>query len=530
MKEGLRPLIALGIVIWLVAGSVAIIRLRERLVTREGIQFEKSPDVLTERSREILSKAGWTESLTYSATTFAPDNDYVRYIEESGRPNTPPKTFGPRAVLFQYRQSTSPLSLPSPVTPETSTDDSSPGAAAIMLDMGAHLVSLRVNPPREDSATGSAPAPDWNALFSEAGLDLSQWQSAEPRRNPASYADTRAAWQGFLADWPGVPARIEAAAYRGKPVSFEVVGPWNGAAAGDAARRQRTFLVFALVFFPALLGALFFARRNYRLGRGDRRGAKRLAVALACGYTVSSVLTGEIANPDALGIILFIAAMGWLIYIGIEPSVRRWWPHILVSWTRLLSGEWRDPLVGRDILAGCGFGMACLFIRWIFTPELVQGEIFLAGIRNVMGTGPFVAESINIVGQAILFAALLNACILTLLRFLLRNGKAAVAAMFLVGTLTATFGPGHPFGNLGVGIIFAYGLIVGCLMRFGLLGVVGLAFVDQVFRLYPMRWQPSAWYSTATYAALISVAAVVAYSFKISLGSHRILDTLGSED
>jgi len=56
------------------------------------------------------------------------------------------------------------------------------------------------------------------------------------------------------------------------------------------------------------------------------------------------------------------------------------------------------------------------------------------------------------------------------------------------------------------------------------------AVVDQVFSLYPMTWQPSAWYSTATYAALISVAAVVAYSFKISLGGRRILDTFGSED
>jgi serine/threonine-protein kinase len=530
LKEGLRPLIALAIVIGLVAGSVAIIRLRERLVIREGIQFEKSPDVLTERSREILTKAGWTETLAYSETLFAPDDDYVRYIEKSDGASTHPKTFGPRAVLFQYRQSASPLSQPSLQTPDILPEDSSPGAAAIALDMGAHLVSLRVNPPREESATGTAPAPDWNALFSEAGLDPSQWMPVEPRLNPASYADTRAAWQGFLADWPGVPVRIEAAAYRGKPVSFEVIGPWNGAAAGDAARRQSlSFALFAVVSFPALFGALFFARRNYRLGRGDRRGAKRLAIALACGATVFSVLTGEI-NLDTPGTILFVAAVGWVGYIGMEPSVRRWWPHILVSWTRLLSGEWRDPLVGRDILAGCGFGVACAFIRWIFTPELVQGEIVLAGIRNVMGAGPFVTEFISIVGQAILFAALMNACFLTVLRFLLRNGKAAVAAFFLVGTLNAAFSPAHPLANLGVGSILAVGLTVVCLMRFGLLGLVGYAFVDQVFRLYPMTWQPSAWYSTATYAALISVAAIVAYSFKISLGGHRILDTLGSED
>jgi serine/threonine-protein kinase len=531
LKDGLRPVVALAIVIWLVAGSVTIIRLRQHLVTRVGIQFEKSPDVLTERSREILNKAGWTERFGYSASLFAPDDDYVQYVEKSGGPNRHPKTFGPRAELFQYHQSSRPLTLasPAPSMAETWTDDSSPGAAAIVLDTGAHLVSLRVNPPLEESSTAAAPPPDWNGLFSEAGLDISQWKPVEPRLNPQSYADTRAAWEGFLTDWPGVPARIEAAAYRGKPVSFEVVGPWNGSAAGEAASRQFSALSSTLMFTAIVWGAIFLVRRNYRLGRGDRRGAKRLAIALACGATVFSVLTGKIANPDSIGMILVIAAVGWVGYMGMEPSVRRWWPHILISWTRLVSGEWRDPLVGRDILAGCGFGLAAVFIRWAFTPELVQGEVVLGGIRNVAGTGPFVTELIYLVGQGTL-APLWNACLLTLLRFLLRNGKAAVAALFLIFTLSAAFSHDLQFGYLGLGSVLIVGIIVVCLMRFGLLGNLALAFVDQVFRLYPMTWQPSAWYSTATYAALISVGAVVAYGFKISLGGRRMLDAFGPED
>jgi hypothetical protein len=32
--------------------------------------------------------------------------------------------------------------------------------------------------------------------------------------------------------------------------------------------------------------------------------------------------------------------------------VRRRWPATLVSWSRLLAGRFRDPLVGRDVLAG----------------------------------------------------------------------------------------------------------------------------------------------------------------------------------
>jgi hypothetical protein len=41
--------------------------------------------------------------------------------------------------------------------------------------------------------------------------------------------DLSAAWTGSLADRPNIPMRIEAAAYRGKPVYFELIGPWTHA-------------------------------------------------------------------------------------------------------------------------------------------------------------------------------------------------------------------------------------------------------------------------------------------------------------
>jgi serine/threonine-protein kinase len=43
----------------------------------------------------------------------------------------------------------------------------------------------------------------------------------------------------------------------------------------------------------------------------------------------------------------------WALYIALEPYVRRRWPATLVSWSRLLAGRFRDPLVGRDVLVGC---------------------------------------------------------------------------------------------------------------------------------------------------------------------------------
>jgi hypothetical protein len=49
----------------------------------------------------------------------------------------------------------------------------------------------------------------------------------------------------------------------------------------------------------------------------------------------------------------------WLLYVALEPYVRRRWPERIIAWSRLLAGGYRDPLVGRDLLIGvvCGGGM-----------------------------------------------------------------------------------------------------------------------------------------------------------------------------
>lgn len=78
-----------------------------------------------------------------------------------------------------------------------------------------------------------------------------------------------------------MPVRIEAAAYQGKPVSFEIMDPWIQKAPAESAQGPTVSRLFdigaALFVVPVLLGGIFFARRNLRLGWGDRRGATRLA-------------------------------------------------------------------------------------------------------------------------------------------------------------------------------------------------------------------------------------------------------------
>ena len=107
-----------------------------------------------------------------------------------------------------------------------------------------------------------------------------------------------------------------------------------------------------------LAGAVF-ARRNLRLGRGDTRGATRMAGAylvLSIGYRAlmlpSDPATWPLVLQHNVAMEVFAAACIWLFYIAVEPYVRRLWPHTLISWTRLVAGQFRDPLVGRHVLLG----------------------------------------------------------------------------------------------------------------------------------------------------------------------------------
>src|SRR5439155_1266433 len=57
-----------------------------------------------------------------------------------------------------------------------------------------------------------------------------------------------------------------------------------------------------------------------------------------------------------VSVAMYVAINVWLFYVALEPYVRRFWPQLLIGWTRALSGGLRDPLVGRDILAGVAAG------------------------------------------------------------------------------------------------------------------------------------------------------------------------------
>ena len=249
-----------------------------------------------------------------------------------------------------------------------------------MLDTEGRLVSLRSVPSHLQAKAEAVTPSDWNLLFVDAGLDISKWKQTEGQWIPDSYADSRAVWEGSLPNFPEAPARIEAASFQRKAGQFRSHG--SMVTVGCRYNRQQPLNVLAAFGLVTVAracsrGGIFFARRNLRLGRGDRRNANRLALFVLIIFALSA---GLLRWPQVsfVNLLLFpyLAALIWIFYMAIEPFVRRRWPQVLVSWTRLLSGEWRDPLVARDILIGCAFGV---FVASVWSYMLTTSSIAILG-------------------------------------------------------------------------------------------------------------------------------------------------------
>jgi hypothetical protein len=215
-------------------------------------------------------------------------------------------------------------------------------------------------------------------FFAEAGLNQSQLTPVDPGSRPSTFADYRAAWRGTLPNRSGVPFRIEAAALQGKPFSFEITGPWTGAAESGTVRKltERIQIAFAIMLLVlAMVGGIFFARKNLRLGRGDRRNATRLAFLVMSLYGLSYWFTLDQSSPLRLLPLPWYGGLIWMLYLAIEPSVRRRWPQILVDWTRLFSGDWRDPLVARNTLIGCAFAVLTAIYQYFLSMLCLRGSV-----------------------------------------------------------------------------------------------------------------------------------------------------------
>src|SRR5262249_52615136 len=344
----------------------------------ERMHLEQTPEVLTQKAREVTARLGYPDRPVDTAYGFDYDGDLQEAIEKNDKPRPDWNTIlsgRPSLFLFWYRQSPDymfaegyrdQLLNPGIVT-RTEPPNTLSEMISLNLDPQGRLISFEAIPPQKMNSSGPPTAYDWNLLFSEAGLGLSKFQKADPPWNSLAAFDTRPAWTGVC---PGTSRllRVEAATLRGKPVCFSLIGDWTEPdrvkEPAQSLGKRAGEIVTLVLLISLLAGALFLARRNYRHGRGDREGAFRLAgVMFVLDIILWLCRTHLTPSLATLGLLLlalcgslFVSAVTWILYLALEPWVRRRWPQTMISWTRLVSGQLRDPLVGRDILFGVMLG------------------------------------------------------------------------------------------------------------------------------------------------------------------------------
>jgi serine/threonine-protein kinase len=513
------------------------------------VPVEKPAAVLEDRARELVKRLTGGEDPADSSLGFDWDETYLRHLRE--RDDSPRRWDSlargdPPVVRFYYRQSVHPL-VSTSVTGRVSWNNPPigllSGNAGARLDMRGRLVSFYSVPPQLESEGASQAAPDWAPLLEETGLVASSLRPVPPRWTPPFYVDSRVAWEGVYPEQPGLTVRVEAAAYRGRPAAFYVVGPWTRPERmqpRDLSRRQLWGIVSGLVLLVTLLvtGAVL-AKRNLALGRGDRRGALRIA-----GYVFAVLMTGWGAfNADHVadltgewtilmrgtGFALFVASVIWLFYVALEPYVRRLRPQTLISWTRILSGDLRHPIVGRDLLVGAVWGASCA----ILIPaahRLVAGLGFppaepLPSYLDVLLAPRYLVGYLigtQVDGIVLGLGALL---LFVVLRLVLRHDLAAAIVLVLVLTaFRAVNGwEANPWLRVCLSLLLMTTYVV-ILLRLGLLAVISATYVSDLLTALPLTTRLGTWLSGPTVTAGVIVIALAVYAFRTAtrVGRPRV--------
>jgi len=504
-KSGeLTPVIAWTLLAVTIGGLIANAAIGDRHRVRV-----KAPEVLRERAREILADAG---------ATARRDSD-VLLEQRSG------------TVVTIYRQSDGAMRPRNPDGALRPNDPPlEPGMSSVTLDANGMLLSFTIVPPDVDRSI-ARDVPQWDRFIRAAGFDPAMLRATPPERSAPVDTDGKSAW--LAKDG----RRVEAAAFHGRPVWFSS-GPL--VPRGDPRLRGGTadrlaFAMFVAFMIGIPITGLFLARANIRKKQIDRAGTQRAAVTFGVVMLIALIFHAHhpMTFVDEWIITSWNVAQAtyWALnlavfYVALEPLVRRRWPQILISWTRVISGRFSDAMVGRDVLLGAAASVITVLI-WHATYALSQSVL----IGSVYGIGP-ARSVVFLIGWAFgeaLFRGFGMILLLLLLRAFVRYDLAAsVITMLLIAVFTLGDAPG-PLGLRAFYAVAASIAGIALARQCGVLAVMVYAFFVLMQQRLPFTLDTDAWYFGRSAVVLIVLLLIVAYAFRVSMGAKRWLPRLAFE-
>jgi hypothetical protein len=532
-EGSLKPAVA-----WSMLGAIVVMLALILFAARDGRTLTSwglrtPPEVHRVRAAELLRQLGLPEQ-PFRVSGFEDKPLYHAWVYVNDHSPNKWERFGrglPR-VTFWLREEPAPMvdSRPraSNPRPERTYPPQGPNASAIEIDLRGRLFSLR-----SVASESWKPRPlDWKGLLAAAGLSTTALEQVAPRTVPLMSTDARAAWTGKHPD-DGTPIRIEAAAWRGVPVFLQITAPWDekdvSAQMPFGGSGFGRFLLF--LGLAAIVSGIVLAWRNLRLRRGDRQAAVRIGAAMFLLDLITKLIMAE-HEPvfdheldivvSSLASALLWAALFALLYIAVEPYVRRRWPDRLISWARLVAGKWRDPMIGRDLLIGIIAGLFHASIA-AHTPRLqplLTGEAqepFAGRMSLLDAPAAGVAHFLGGVSTGIVTALVLMT-VLVMLTIVLRRRWLAVAAFYAIMFIGYLFASANLWSLIPFAIIA--GLFTFVVARFGMLSVAAMQIAFAVIFFAPLP-DAFAWYTARGLTPLLLLLALAIWAFFTSLGGQR---------
>ncbi|MGA2134026.1 MAG: serine/threonine-protein kinase [Bryobacteraceae bacterium] len=527
--EGLPLTTSIPLALGLAALIIAVPFARYNVELHSLVPYELSADSLAAKAREHAAAFGYTAvpadrkyDLHWDWDNISTTNQHIHSMDEARR-----RFQAESPLVLGYRESPQPLvALPDGEVTAESPAPLVSGMIEMWLNSSGQLRDFHAVPPQLDQAAAPREL-DVQAISRAIGIDISQWATTAPRFTPLYAFDWQKAWKGTH---PVLhyEMTVQAAAWHGRLTELQVLWPWSkpwrepqsrtrpwSEAARVLVERNLSLLAF---LFSALLAA-----RNLRAGRGDRRGAWRLAVAC---FIVSGVIwacaTHWVVDLAIMRIVsvnaadwLAAATLLWLLYIALEPAVRARWPHSIMTWSRVLTGRWQDAQVAAHVLYGAlvGIAIAVAFLaaQWWQAHQGSVGDA-AASAEAGSGAGDLIADVLSRALSGVEFG-LLVVFVFFCFRTVLRKDWIASAAAAIVFTLAEhDVWQSQSLLNF-VFFLAIFTLLVFVLLRLGLVAtIVSIFFVNVLLRT-PAPQTLTKPYEWAVVAYPLVTLAVVVWAF-----------------
>ena len=538
-KGALKPAVALACLI----GGIVMIGIcmfaSMKISPQNRIPFTKSSEVLAERTSEIISKFGYTDAPVERLYRFYYDETYERYVRQDPSPEKWEKISSGQPLMFVFAEEQSPRHFDMALMGNgfwTFLPQTTGGMKTISLDTRGRLVEFTAVPPQFTENRTEQTIADFSPAFSAAELDLSKFKETAPNWTPSVASDTRKAWEGALPDHPGIPLRVEAAAFQGKIVYFRLIYPWTEPylAQTDHITTRDWFAIFAFagVIIGILITAIFLARKNVKSGSGDRKGAFKIALVVLV-LTFGGYFLGMNHVPaffpeldrftHSLRMALYFASATWLLYLALEPIVRRNMPELIVSWNRLLSGDWRDPLVGRDVLLATVSGIAQMTLIYLgpLAERFLYNDFRTEANPNALIVLRTPVSMILTLSGGTITIGFAYVCLLVILLLILRRKLYAGIALFAIAATIGSLFFSHSLVALPFSLVIS-GIICLVVSRLGLVAAIVTLTVQawMLNTLFTLNF--SAWYATPMFVTLALILFLLGYGFKVSSANRSL--------